>query len=177
MEFLGQAMPKFHMDICTFLTDLIDKNPCITVNMATEELCQMLQGLRISESVLRKHMKEKVRLALKSSSIYPMDKDATRIIGLHYKIITECKAVEVDFQNNSVFIDKAGFNSHQTTSRTWSVKGTPAQVEVPTQKGVNFRIVGCMSPFGTIKSRTIVAFLMLLRLKNGFISLKTKREK
>jgi hypothetical protein len=49
-----------------------------------------------------------------------------------------------------VFVDEAGFNSHQIRSRAWPVKGTPVQVKAPTQKGVNFSIVGCISPFGTI---------------------------
>lgn len=47
-------------------------------------------------------------------------------------------------------MDEAGFNSHQVRSRAWSVKGTPAVVPVPPQKGVNISIFGCISPFGTI---------------------------
>jgi thymidine kinase len=57
-----------------------------------------------------------------------MDRDVTRTIELRYKIITEWKAAGADFQKNCVFIDEAGFNSHQIRSRAWSVKGTPAQV-------------------------------------------------
>ncbi|ORE06297.1 hypothetical protein BCV72DRAFT_207675 [Rhizopus microsporus var. microsporus] len=85
--------------------------------MAGEQLCNMLHGLSISESGLRKHMKEKIRLSLKNSSIYIMDRDVTRTIELRYKIITEWKAVGVDFQKNCVFINEAGFNSHQIRSR------------------------------------------------------------
>ena len=62
-------------------------------------------------------MKEKIRLFLKSSSVHTMDRDATRNIEFRYKIITEWKAAGVDFQNNCVFIDEAGFNSHQIKSR------------------------------------------------------------
>ncbi|PHZ12081.1 uncharacterized protein RHIMIDRAFT_237897 [Rhizopus microsporus ATCC 52813] len=61
-----------------FLIGLVDQNSCITVNMAREQLCNMFQGLIISESGLRKHMKEKIRLSLKNSSIYTMDRNATR---------------------------------------------------------------------------------------------------
>jgi hypothetical protein len=48
-----------------FLISLVDQNPCITVNMAREQLCNMVQSLSISESGLRKHMTEKIRLSLK----------------------------------------------------------------------------------------------------------------
>ncbi|ORE04351.1 hypothetical protein BCV72DRAFT_184256, partial [Rhizopus microsporus var. microsporus] len=118
--------------------------------MAREQLCNMFQGLSISESSLRKHMKEKIRLSLKNSSIYTMDRDVTRAIELRYKIITERKATGAGFQKNYVFIDEAECNSYQIRSSAWSVKGTPAQVKVPTQKDINLSIVGCIFPFGTI---------------------------
>lgn len=134
-----------------FLIGLIDSNPCVTVSMTKEELCKLYEDLQISESGLRKHMTEKIRLSLKNSSLYTIDRDTHRKIGLRYDIITEWNAAGVDFQKNCVIIDKAGFNSHQIRSRAWSLKGEPAQVKVPTQKGVNWSIVGCISPFGTIK--------------------------
>ncbi|CEG78601.1 hypothetical protein RMATCC62417_13180 [Rhizopus microsporus] len=73
-----------------------------------------------------------------------------RTIELRYKIITKWKATRIDFQKNCVFIEEVGFNSHQIKGRAWSVKGTPAQVKVPTQKGIHLSIVECISPFGTI---------------------------
>jgi hypothetical protein len=51
---------------------------------------------------------------------------------------------------NCVFMDEAGFNSHQIRHKAWDSKGEPALVKVPTQKGVNISIVGCISPFRTI---------------------------
>lgn len=95
-----------------FLIILVDHNPCITVSMAREQLCNMVQGLSISESGLRKHMKEEIRLSLENSSIYTMDRDVTRTIELRYKIMTEWRVAGVDFQKNCMFIDEAGFNSH-----------------------------------------------------------------
>ncbi|ORE20515.1 hypothetical protein BCV71DRAFT_162923, partial [Rhizopus microsporus] len=50
------------------------------------------------------YMKEKNRLSLKSLNIYTMDRGVTGTIELRYKIITEWKAVRVDFQNNCAFI-------------------------------------------------------------------------
>jgi hypothetical protein len=57
--------------------------------MAREELCKMLENLNISESGLRKHIQEKVRLFLKSSHTHTMNRDTGRTIQLRYKIITE----------------------------------------------------------------------------------------
>ncbi|GAA5811948.1 hypothetical protein MFLAVUS_005395 [Mucor flavus] len=126
---------KINEEHTRFLIGLVDSNPCVTVSMAKEELCKIFGCLQISESGLRKHMTEKIRLSLKNSSLYTMDRDITRTTELRYKIITEWKAAGVDFQKNCV---------------AWLLKGEPAQVKVRTQKGVNLSIVGCISPFDTI---------------------------
>lgn len=73
-----------------------------------------------------------------------------KTIELPYKITTEWKAAGFDFQKNCMFINEVGFNSHQIRSRAWYVKGTPAQVKVPTQKSINLSIVGRISPSGAI---------------------------
>ena len=133
-----------------FLAELVDKNPCITIDMAREELCSSFEGFSISQSGLRKHMVEKIRLFLKDSHVYTMERDAKRTLDLRFNVVTAWKAAGFDFQTNCVFMDEAGFNAHQIRSKAWSVKGTPAIVSVPTQKGVNLSIIGCISPFGTI---------------------------
>lgn len=61
------------------------------------------------------------------------------------------------------------FNPHWIRSKVWSsVKGTPVIISVTTQKGVNFSIIGCILPFGTIN------FLKVEPLKPAYI---TKIEK
>lgn len=56
----------------------------------------------------------------------------------------------VDYQNNCVFVDEAGFHTQMIRGRAWSKKGDPAIVKVHTQKGVNISIVGCIASFGVI---------------------------
>ncbi|KAG0786127.1 hypothetical protein G6F29_008150 [Rhizopus arrhizus] len=41
--------------------------------------------------------------------------------------------------------DEAGFNLHITRNRGWSVKGTPAKIEVPTARGTSITILGAIS--------------------------------
>ncbi|KAG2196659.1 hypothetical protein INT47_012118 [Mucor saturninus] len=103
------------------LAELVDKNPCIIIDMAREELCSSFEGLKC---------------------LY----DGKRC----EENITAWKAAGVDFQTNLVCMNVASFNVHQIRSKTWSVKRTPAIVSVPTEKEVNLSIIECMSPFGTI---------------------------
>lgn len=86
---------KIKQEHTEFLVDLVDKNPCVTVNQAREELCQLFEDLDISASGLSKHMKEKIRLSLKDARTYNMERDALRTTKLRFNIITEWKAALV----------------------------------------------------------------------------------
>ncbi|KAG2192018.1 hypothetical protein INT47_008244 [Mucor saturninus] len=114
-----------------FLAELVDKNPCITTDMAREKLYSSFEGFSICQSWLRKHMVEKIRLSLKDSHVYTMERDAKRTLDLRFNVITAWKAAGI-------------------RSKAVPVKGTPAIVSVPTQKGINLIIIGYISPFGTI---------------------------
>lgn len=52
-----------------FLIELIDKNPCITVMEAKEDLCSKFSDLSITASGVNKHMKGKCGLSLKESKL------------------------------------------------------------------------------------------------------------
>lgn len=79
-----------------------------------------------------------------------MDRDIPRTLKKRFDIISEWKAMGVDFLKNCVFVDEAGFHSQMMRGRGWATVGKPASVKVPMQKGINISIVGCISPFGTI---------------------------
>ncbi|KAG0874569.1 hypothetical protein G6F16_003693 [Rhizopus arrhizus] len=57
---------------------------------------------------------------------------------------------EMDFENNCVFLDEAGFNLHMTRTRGWSKKGAPAKTTVPASKGTTITILGAISSAGVI---------------------------
>ncbi|KAG2211932.1 hypothetical protein INT47_004619 [Mucor saturninus] len=129
-----------------FLIELIDKNPCITVMEAKEDLCSKFSDL----SGVGKHMKGKCELLLKESKLYTLTRDAPRTLKLRFDIITQWKATGVDYMANCVFMDESGFNAHQIRKRAWARIGEPAIVTVPPQKGVNVSIIGCIAPWGII---------------------------
>jgi hypothetical protein len=117
-----------------FLIELIDKNPCITVMEAKEDLCSKFSDLSITASGVNKHMKGKCGLSLKESKLYTLTRDAPRTLKLRFDIITQWKATGVDYMANCVFMDESGFNAHQIRKRAWSRIGEPAIVTVPPQK-------------------------------------------
>ena len=51
----------------------------------------------------------------------------------------------MEFERNCVILDKAGFNLYITRNRGWSIKSTPAKIEVPTARGTSITILGAIS--------------------------------
>lgn len=60
-----------------------------------------------------------------------------------------------------MFIDEAGFHSQLMRGRAWSKVGTPANVKVHAQKGVNLSMIEC------ICARGIISFTKVIPLKIG----------
>lgn len=110
-------------------------------------LCEEFPGLEISTSGLYKHIREKCALSLKQATKYTAERDSPRTIQLRFDIITQWKAARVNYRENCVFVDEAGFHTQIIRSRAWSRKGDPAVVKVQRQKGVNISIVGCIAFF------------------------------
>lgn len=129
---------------------LFDINPSIVLEEARVRLCEAFPGLEISVVALYKHIVEKYALSLKQAMKYTAERVAPRTIKLCFDIIIQWKAAGVDYQNNCIFVDEAGFHTQMIRGRAWSKKGDPTIVKVHTQRGVNISIVGCIASFGVI---------------------------
>lgn len=147
----SKKMPKkLFPEHTAFLIELFDTNPSLVLEEVRQKLCEKFTGLEISIPGLYKHIADKCCITLKQATKYTMERDALRTVELRFSIVSQWKAAGVNFSENCVFVDEAGFNSQLMRSRAWSKKGEPALVKVHTQKGVNISIVGCISSFGTV---------------------------
>ncbi|KAG2198142.1 hypothetical protein INT47_001540 [Mucor saturninus] len=147
----SKKMPKkLFPEHTAFLIELFDTNPSLVLEEVRQKLCEKFTGLEISIPGLYKHIADKCCITLKQATKYTMERDALRTVELRFSIVSQWKAAGVNFSENCVFVDEAGFNSQLMRSRAWSKKGEPALVKVHTQKGVNINIVGCISSFGTV---------------------------
>ena len=73
------------------------------------QLCESFRGLEISILELSKHIREKCALSLKQATKYTAERDAPRTLQLRFDIITQWKAIEVDFKSNCVFVMKLSY--------------------------------------------------------------------
>jgi transposase len=77
-----------------YLIELVDDNPCITVQVAKEELYLKFSNLSISKSGLSKHMKANCGLSLKYAQLYNLERDTARTLSLRFDVITQWKEAE-----------------------------------------------------------------------------------
>lgn len=99
---------------------------------------------------LWRHVAIEYAFSLKKSSLYNEERDAERTLCLRHEVISKWKEIGIDFQNNCVFVDEAGFNTRMIRDRAWSKVGEPTNVTVHKQRSVNINSVGCIAYFGTV---------------------------
>jgi len=121
----------------TFLIDFWEAKPSATLTEACDALALKFDGLRITQSGLRKHAIKHCQLTLKKLEKLPAARASERIPNL-------------DYLSSCVFLDEAGFNMHLRRGFGWSKKVTPAKTVIPTQKGVNITILGAICEFGVV---------------------------
>ncbi|KAG0743808.1 hypothetical protein G6F35_010349 [Rhizopus arrhizus] len=125
---------RLNSEHTAFLIEQIDNNPCITIADVSQLLCSKFEGLSISSSAVRNHIVNHCKISLKNVKPYKLERDSDRTIRLRFEFINAWKAIGVDYMKNCMFVDEAGFNSHQTGSRGWSKVGEPAVAKIPKNK-------------------------------------------
>ncbi|KAI9359852.1 hypothetical protein BD770DRAFT_311060, partial [Pilaira anomala] len=84
-------------------------------------LYERFPGLDISLSCLWRLLTQDCSFSLKQqASLYNEERNAERTLRLRHEVVSKWKEIGVDFQNNCVFIDEAGFNTHMIMGRAWS---------------------------------------------------------
>lgn len=103
-------------------------------------------------------MKKKCRLTYKRiiPRYYGRNKDET--VAKRRDAVAYWVSQNIDFMNECVFLDEAGFNRSMHRSYGWSEAGTPCKIDVQT-KGANVSILGAICKSGLITlSRKEVVF-------------------
>jgi cbb3-type cytochrome oxidase cytochrome c subunit len=93
------------------LIELYDANPSIILDKAREKLCEHFKDFDISIAGLYIYIREKCSLSLKQATKSAQERDTQRAIELRFYIFSQWKAIDINFRENCVFVDEAGFHS------------------------------------------------------------------
>ncbi|CEP07782.1 hypothetical protein [Parasitella parasitica] len=116
----GKGRPTILKDEHTvFIFELLANEPTLTIEAVTDHLSKEFKNIQITPRSMENHMKKKCRLTYK------------RIILRYYGRNTdETVGQNIDFMNECVFLDEAGFNRSMHRSYGWSEAGTPCKIDL-----------------------------------------------
>ncbi|KAI8393655.1 uncharacterized protein BYT42DRAFT_596418 [Radiomyces spectabilis] len=117
-----------------FLLNYIDENPSAVVTEVAESLMQSFADLNVSRSTVYNFMTTKCNLSIKQAQFQPVERNSEEKIQQRYDWVQKWQQTDMDFTTNCVFLDESAFHINLKRGMTWSKKGTPAIVTVPTTK-------------------------------------------
>lgn len=133
------------------VTEFYYKQPTATADQLLERLTSTFEGLSLSKPTLYRYLNELWFLTLKKVQLEPLERNTPEKIQARKKWVEEIKSMGVDYMNNCVFIDEAGFNANLRRTQGWAPKGEPAIVKVLTARANSISILGAISSKGLIK--------------------------
>ncbi|KAG2228682.1 hypothetical protein INT48_005375 [Thamnidium elegans] len=122
----GKGQPTILKDEHTvFIFELLANEPTLTVEAVTDHLSKEFRDIQITPRSVENHMKKKCRLTYKRiiPRYYGRNKDET--VAKRRDAVAYWVSQNIDFMNECVFLDEAGFNRSMHRSYGWSEAGTP----------------------------------------------------
>lgn len=129
------------------VTEFYYKQPTATA----DRLTSTFEGLSLSKPTLYRYLNDLWILSLKKVQLEPLERNTPERIQARKKWMEEMKSMGVDYMNNCVFIDEAGFNANLRRTQGWAPKGELAIVKVLTARANSISILGVISSKGLIK--------------------------
>ncbi|KAI8092407.1 uncharacterized protein B0P05DRAFT_526136, partial [Gilbertella persicaria] len=127
-----------------FIFELLINEPTLTVEAITDQLCATFKDIQITPRSVATHMKNKCRLTYKRIVPQYFARDSEETIVKRYNEVNSWISQKLDFFNDCVFLDEAGFNRNMHRSYGWSEVGTLCKIKVET-KGPNVTILDANS--------------------------------
>ncbi|CEP07394.1 hypothetical protein [Parasitella parasitica] len=142
-----------------FIFELLANEPALTVVEAvTDHLSKEFRDTQITPRSVENHMKKKKERRLTYKRIIPRyyGRNTDETVAKRRDAVAYWFSQNIDFMNECVFLDEAGFNRSMHRSYGWSEAGTPCKIDAQT-KGANVSILGaiCKSGLITLSRKTL----------------------
>ncbi|CEP12412.1 hypothetical protein [Parasitella parasitica] len=133
------------------VTDLYFNQPTSTIDQLMDRLKNSFEDLSISKRTLHRYMADLWIFTLKRIQLEPLERNTPERIQSRKEWVQQAKEMGVDYMNNCVFIDEAGFNANLRRTQGWAPKGQTPIVKVLTARANSISILGATSARGLIK--------------------------
>ncbi|KAG1172519.1 hypothetical protein G6F70_006404 [Rhizopus microsporus] len=147
---VGKGRPAILKDQHTvFIFELLANEPTLTVEAVTDNLSKEFRDILITLRSVENHMKKNCRLTYKRIIPRYYGRNTDETIAKRRDAVAYWVSQNIDFMNECVFLDEAGFNRSMHRSYGWSEAGAPCKIDVQT-KGANVSILGAICKSGLI---------------------------
>ncbi|KAG1146555.1 hypothetical protein G6F37_001371 [Rhizopus arrhizus] len=140
-----------------YLNEFVEKHSTCIVKDATESLCDAFHGLTINESIVYRHITEKLEFTLTRTQASFVNRNSDDTLEQRKQFIEHIDAMndETFYKRRCIFVDENGFKENMVRPVAWSKKSEPAEVDVEAESTNLKKIVSVLNKLG-LKNMYIV---------------------
>ncbi|KAI8644075.1 hypothetical protein BD408DRAFT_414025 [Parasitella parasitica] len=128
------------------LLEFFDNYPQATRQNAVESLTEAFEGFSLKETAVGNFILHECNLTMKRVTLQPLSRNSPENLEVRYKWTNEWAInSDMNYLENCVFVDEAGFNINMRSPFARSMRGAPAIVETPTTRVITPTVLGAIT--------------------------------
>lgn len=126
--------------------DFFAKYPQATRHDAVESLTEAFENFSLKETSVGNFILNECNLTVKRATLQPLTRNSPDNLEKRHSWIKKwAETTDMNYLQNCVFVDEAGFNINMRSPNARSIRGTPAIVETPTTRAITHTILGAIT--------------------------------
>lgn len=127
-----------------YIQKIIEEDSQFCADDIIDPLTSQFEDFKISKSQMNHHLRNNMLISIKKPTFDPKVRNSEDNLQTRYEWFMKWKDSNLDYTNNCVFIDEAGFNINMRNNWVRSVVGTPAQVKVEKVRSPSHTVIGAI---------------------------------
>lgn len=149
----GRGRPRKHdlSDIHRdFVLRLFKEHPYLGLEISRETFNEAFSGLNILATSFQNFVKNDCQISCKKARVDNFRRNLPETIEKRRNYVLDLQARGIDYLNECIFIDEAGFSPDMTRTRGWAPKGVTPVIKVPGAPAGSTTILGAICSSGLI---------------------------
>lgn len=133
-----------------FIDNIIEARPKLKLRHYLHALEQEFQDISISKSSFHRVVTVDCRHSHKVARVDNIVRNSPTKIQERYAYVAMILSSGIDYINECIFIDEAGFKINMTNTQGWSKIGTTPVFKIPSETPVNNSVIGAITSRGIV---------------------------
>lgn len=119
------------------IKNFYDENPCATIQDASRNLTESFEGFNLKSTVVGKFISEECNFSIKRPTRHPAARNDEKRKRERFEWVQKITETDMNYLENCVFVDEAGFDINMIPRTARSERGKPAIVTTPSTKAIS----------------------------------------